>query len=243
MPSQVTRWLVVFALLLTALFLARRFLIPTTFGKYGHYRASAVDDNMAQEMQYAGQSACGECHEEVLAEKSKSKHGDVVCEVCHGPALNHTLSPEEILPPKPDKRGLCPLCHGYLASRPTGFPQIIVESHNPGKPCMSCHEPHQPKTPTVPAECSACHAMIAKTKAVSHHASLSCDTCHKATEDHKVDPPSSIPTKPSSSDFCGGCHDINAQSPKEIPRIDLTTHNERYLCWQCHYPHYPEGGE
>ncbi len=26
-----------------------------------------------------------------------------------------------------------------------------------------------------------------------------------------------------------------------FPRIDLDTHNSRYLCWQCHYPHFPEG--
>jgi ribosomal protein S27AE len=28
--------------------------------------------------------------------------------------------------------------------------------------------------------------------------------------------------------------------PPEIPRVEMRTHGERYLCWQCHYPHFPE---
>ena len=30
------------------------------------------------------------------------------------------------------------------------------------------------------------------------------------------------------------------KSDKEIPRVDMATHGERYVCWQCHYPHSPE---
>jgi ribosomal protein S27AE len=49
-----------------------------------------------------------------------------------------------------------------------------------------------------------------------------------------------LPKKPTSREFCGTCHSKEAKSPREIPRIDLTTHGGRYLCWQCHYPHFPE---
>jgi ribosomal protein S27AE len=48
------------------------------------------------------------------------------------------------------------------------------------------------------------------------------------------------PQKPRTREFCGGCHDPDEPSPKEVPRIDLATHGGRNLCWQCHYPHYPE---
>jgi hypothetical protein len=41
-------------------------------------------------------------------------------------------------------------------------------------------------------------------------------------------------------EFCGTCHARGADSPPEIPRIDLATHGGTYLCWQCHYPHHPE---
>ena len=26
-----------------------------------------------------------------------------------------------------------------------------------------------------------------------------------------------------------------------MPRVDIVEHGGRYLCWQCHYPHDPEG--
>jgi hypothetical protein len=25
-----------------------------------------------------------------------------------------------------------------------------------------------------------------------------------------------------------------------IPQVDLDTHGQPNLCWQCHYPHFPE---
>jgi ribosomal protein S27AE len=48
------------------------------------------------------------------------------------------------------------------------------------------------------------------------------------------------PTKPTERSFCGICHAEDAPTPLTIPRVDLSTHGEDYLCWQCHYPHYPE---
>jgi ribosomal protein S27AE len=41
-------------------------------------------------------------------------------------------------------------------------------------------------------------------------------------------------------EFCGKCHAEGASGPGEISRINLHTHNERYMCWDCHYPHHPE---
>jgi ribosomal protein S27AE len=27
---------------------------------------------------------------------------------------------------------------------------------------------------------------------------------------------------------------------KDVPKVDFASHGEKYLCWQCHYPHLPE---
>jgi hypothetical protein len=140
----------------------------------------------------------------------------------------------------PRERGYCPLCHEYLPSRPTGFPQVVAASHNPIRPCIQCHDPHDPKPPETPRECAACHATIARTKSVSHHAYVDCTTCHETAEEHKVSPRAFIPTKPSGRDFCGGCHGRRADSEPGIPRVDLLEHGANYECWQCHYPHLPE---
>lgn len=240
MPQQLTRLLIVFAVLVSGLAVARHFLLPETFGERGHYRAAAVEALLEQPIEYAGREACALCHTEIAATHSGARHQTVACEVCHGPAAAHTEDPGGNPLPAPRERGYCPLCHGYNPSRPTGFPQIDPVIHNPLKPCISCHNPHQPEPPHVPEECSACHGEIARTKAVSHHVLLPCTRCHKTPVQHRVTPRLVRPDKPRSREFCGGCHAQGAPSPREIPRIDLETHSGRYLCWQCHYPHYPE---
>jgi ribosomal protein S27AE len=50
----------------------------------------------------------------------------------------------------------------------------------------------------------------------------------------------STPGKPTTRESCGRCHSPEAQSPAQSPRVDLASHGERYVCWQCHYPHLPE---
>ncbi len=240
MPQQVTRLLTLFAVLAVVLVTGRHFLVPPTFGKLGHYRAAAVDAIAAQEVKYAGRQACVVCHEQEAAVHSRGHHQTVACEVCHGPGAAHVNSPGEVKPPAPRRREFCPVCHGYDSSRPTGFPQIDPVAHNPLQPCINCHQPHAPEPPHVPEQCSACHAEIARTKALSHHALLACTRCHETDKKHLVTPRLSLPQKPRTREFCAECHAREAKSSKEIPRIDLATHNPRYVCWQCHYPHFPE---
>jgi hypothetical protein len=240
MPQQVVRLAAVFTVAAVVFVVVRQSLVPDTFGDIGHYRAAAVDSIIAHPKKYAGHEVCSVCHTPIAEKRLASKHLGVTCEVCHGPAASHVASPGEVRPPAPRERGFCPLCHGYNASRPTGFPQIDPVAHNPLVPCMTCHDPHAPEPPVVPGECGACHGQIARQKAVSHHATLLCETCHEVLEEHKTEPRLNLPSKPATRDFCGTCHDRDAPSPARIPRIALSTHGEDYLCWQCHYPHYPE---
>lgn len=242
MPQQVPRLILVFALAAVGLIAARWYLVPETFGEQGHYRAAAIDSIIAHEKKYAGQQECALCHVGISARRLESNHRGVGCETCHGPAAAHVASPLEVKPSAPRERAFCPRCHEYNPSRPTGFPQIDPVAHNPLTPCIECHDPHEPEPPTVPEECSACHGQIARQKAVSHHTGLSCTTCHAAPVEHKTSPRSIRPSKPTGRSFCGACHSEDAPSPQQIPRIDLQAHHPRYLCWQCHYPHYPEAG-
>ncbi len=240
MPQQLTRLATLFAALILALILARSFLIPKTFGQLGHYRAAAVEEIGAADVKYAGHQACSTCHEDIAKTRAAGRHRNVACEVCHGPAANHVAAPTEVRPPAPKQRGYCPLCHGYDSARPSGFPQIDPVTHNPMRPCMTCHQPHAPETPRPPDACSACHGAIARTHAVSNHALIDCTRCHETSRQHKITPHLSRASKPASRAFCAECHARDAESPKEIPRVDVVTHGERYVCWQCHYPHFPE---
>ena len=55
-------------------------------------------------------------------------------------------------------------------------------------------------------------------------------------------PRDATPTRPTTRAFCGQCHAGTPPPGLHAPQIDLAAHNPEYLCWQCHYPHYPEAG-
>jgi DnaJ-class molecular chaperone len=238
LPDAVIRLSVVIILLIAAVSVVLSALPPAVKSR-ALQRAAAVQRALARDVKYAGANTCAECHEAEYSEKKEGYHRNVSCETCHGPAQEHTQNPVEFPPPAPRDRQFCPTCHAYNASRPRGFPQINPVTHNPLQPCIACHKPHDPKPPTVPGECTACHAEIERTKVVSPHALLECTTCHTVPEQHKISPRTVRPTKPTTREFCGQCHGAGSkvQGP---PKIDLATHGEKYLCWQCHYPHMPE---
>ena len=240
-PDQVLRLAILLGIVVVALIAARMRFVPESFGEIGHYRADAITAVESLPIHYAGTQVCAECHEDEAAVKAASYHRTLSCEVCHGPAAAHADDYEAQTPFVPRARGqACLECHEYLESRPTGFPQILEARHNPLEPCVDCHDPHDPTPPDVPSTCSACHAQIARTKAVSHHVSLECETCHEAPPEHRTDPRSYLPKKPATREFCGQCHGRDAERRADAPRVDVTSHGGRYLCWQCHYPHFPE---
>lgn len=239
-PPQVSRLVILFALVAFVLVAARASFIPPTFGEIGHYRSAAVTDERVIPVKYAGRFACAECHDDIVELHSGARHQTVSCEACHSALAGHIEDPGEAAPRVPNERDFCPRCHGYDAARPTGFPQIDQISHNPTEPCVNCHDPHIPEPPVPLTSCSACHGEIAQVKAASHHATLECETCHEAPVMHMETPRLFLAAKPTTREFCGGCHAEEADSLRGIPRIDLATHGDRYVCWQCHYPHFPE---
>ena len=239
-PEQATRLFFFLVVVIALLVSARSFLIPDDFGEFGHYRASAVEQEIANEIRFAGSAVCADCHDDFVEIKAGGFHRNVSCETCHGPAAAHVEDDEAIDLRLPRGRTYCPVCHEYLPSRPTGFPQIVSDSHNPLKPCIQCHQPHDPKPPETPKECSACHATISRTKMVSHHAYVECVQCHATPEEHKTDPREFLPRKPNSRSFCGSCHSDDSDGPLGVPTVDMISHGNGYVCWQCHYPHLPE---
>lgn len=240
LPDQVIRLLAV-AIIIMAVFISIRGLfIPATFGDLGHYRAASIDSIAALEISYAGYKACDECHDDIAISKAESYHQNVNCESCHGPAASHIESEGEILPHVPRDRDHCLICHVYNPAKPTGFPQIDPIAHNPVKPCIACHDPHVPDPPETLNGCSACHGDIYRTKALSPHAPLKCIECHTTPAEHASNPRFTSSKKPTNRTHCTKCHAKDSEADRFIPRIDAETHGERYLCWECHYPHYPE---
>ena len=243
-PEQVKRLGLVIGVVVIGTLVLRFVLLPDSVVSTPLHWAQAAEREAAKQPNFAGATECQMCHDGIVAKKSQGHHRGVACETCHGPASKHTEDPTAVKPPAPRDRSFCPVCHAYDPSRPTGFPQINPTTHNPLKACITCHSPHDPVPPQVPKECSACHAQIERTKAVSSHALIECTTCHNVPQQHKVSPRSALPSKPQVREFCGKCHGSGVaakDAPKEAPKIDLAAHGGRYLCWECHYPHMPEG--
>lgn len=144
-PPQITR-LTLLAVILVGLFLiARHFLVPSSFGKYGHYRADSIAEIEALPVNYAGHGDCGACHPGIVKIKDSSSHKNVACESCHGPAKAHTEDPMSVKPMRPKGRDFCGLCHSKNAARPKTMPQIDLDKHNTGVECTACHNSHAPR--------------------------------------------------------------------------------------------------
>lgn len=139
-----------FVIAFLAFWAIRGYVVPKTFGKYGHYRAAALDEIAARPPHYAGHETCETCHTDVMDAKKAGKHAHLNCEACHGPQSKHAEDPSSVTPAKLDTAGLCVRCHAASAARPKSFPQVNAEEHSNGVPCETCHQPHNPAIDATP---------------------------------------------------------------------------------------------
>ena len=135
-----------FVLAFLVFLVVRHFVVPRSFGQYGHYRGAAIGEIAAHPIKYAGHDTCETCHSDAADAKAKGKHAHVNCEACHEPQEKHATSddPSATKPPLPDSAVLCVRCHTASAAKPKGFPQVNPAEHSNGMPCDTCHKPHNP---------------------------------------------------------------------------------------------------
>ena len=122
----------------------RGYVVPKTFGQYGHYRGAAIGEIAAHPVKFAGHQTCEGCHSDIADTKTKGTHAHVNCEACHGALASHADDPASVTPAKPDTLVLCARCHTASAAKPKGFPQVDPAEHMGGVPCETCHNPHNP---------------------------------------------------------------------------------------------------
>ena len=133
----------------------RHFVVPPTFGEYGHYRGAAIGEIAARPVKFAGHQTCEACHSDIADTKTAGKHAHVNCEACHQALADHANDPTSVTPILPDTTVLCARCHTASAAKPAGFPQVNPAEHSGGMPCKTCHNPHSPamdgNAPAAPA--------------------------------------------------------------------------------------------
>jgi len=115
----------------------------TLRAEYG-FHLEKIEENVKEwrslPIQYAGASACIDCHQDIYTVWAKSNHIIVSCENCHGPARAHLENRARLT--GNTSRELCELCHAKLVSRPSDFPQVDVKKHGGQSECITCHNQH-----------------------------------------------------------------------------------------------------
>lgn len=144
MPVQLRRLIPIFLIFILLFLLIRHFLIPESFGEYGHYRGNTLEDVASQEMIHASKETCYDCHDDIQAMVANDLHAGLSCLICHGTGLKHAEDPSVDNIQKHGGREFCGRCHQINAARPVGIiSQIDLATHNPEfNDCSECHNPH-----------------------------------------------------------------------------------------------------
>ena len=128
-----------------ALFLGvRTLLVADDYGLLGPYRASALAQNRAKPIAFAGQLACVDCHTDVAELRKGNAHERISCESCHGALAAHAADPA-VAAPRPGGRTTCAICHVPDRAKPVGFKTVNFAEHAGDESCVSCHVPHAPR--------------------------------------------------------------------------------------------------
>lgn len=189
--------LIIVGLGLATAFVVRHLLIPETFGKFGFYRAGALDDEKARQPRHTGRAACTECHEDIATLHAGDVHASVECETCHGMGGKHVKDNDAPMA-RADAKEDCLVCHRLLDARPGGFPQVDWQKHyqfvgvkDPTTACVRCHSGHEPlyldhdlrtaRLHPLIQECTSCH--VGRTdetlkKPDTHPKIFQCAYCH-----------------------------------------------------------------
>lgn len=61
-----------FVLAFLAFLLIRGFVVPKSFGQYGHYRGAAIAEIAARPVTFAGHQACADCHTDIVTTKGQA---------------------------------------------------------------------------------------------------------------------------------------------------------------------------
>lgn len=142
--EHLVRLAAIFAIGTLVFVVARAQMVPDDFGKYGHYRAGAIDDERARTPVHAGQAACAECHPDIVELRAASRHKAIACESCHGAQGAHARGEVE-KPQRPDGRETCVRCHAAKTGKPRQYPTVVIKEHAGEEKCITCHTPHSPK--------------------------------------------------------------------------------------------------
>ncbi|WP_457574293.1 hypothetical protein [Desulfolithobacter sp.] len=154
--THVIRIVLVLAVVAVVGVTVRSMVIPESFGKYGHYRADAIKDEINRPIRNGTNAACLSCHPYIREMHLEGIHRTVSCEFCHGPVADH-VQDGKVIAKLPKKQGeeikiLCLRCHNkIIRARPReaikmiSMPEHLEQKHvRTDHICNQCHNVHSP---------------------------------------------------------------------------------------------------
>jgi len=159
-----------FVLAFLVFLVVRHYVVPKSFGQYGHYRGAAIGEIAQHPAKFVGHDACETCHSDVADKKKAGKHAHVNCEACHGAIFERLPVAEQ---PRPNlfQRAIA------LIVRPMPpDPLLLRHAEDPSvKPVL-------PDTAVLCARCHTASAAMPKgfpqVVPAEHSNGMPCETCH-----------------------------------------------------------------
>lgn len=151
--KHVARMIILVVLALAVFHIVRTLFTPVSFGRYGHYRADNVAEQINRPVVHGGAGSCQTCHGERNEQVRSGAHIRVECETCHAPLAFHVKDGVKTGDMVQNRSAaLCLRCHEKLEGKPPSFPQIQSTEHlsKMGAAagidvCLNCHNAHDPK--------------------------------------------------------------------------------------------------
>lgn len=150
-------WVVfVLAVIVAAGVGVRAMVVPDSFGKYGHYRATAIDDEINRPIRNRTNDSCLACHPFIRDIHLGGIHNTVSCEFCHGAYGDHVVEKKVVgklpVPQGAEITTLCLRCHNQIIrARPKeSIKMVTMPAHLEQKKvrldhsCDQCHNVHAP---------------------------------------------------------------------------------------------------
>jgi hypothetical protein len=161
-----------FVLAFLIFLVVRHYVVPKSFGQYGHYRGAAMGEIAAHPAKFAGHDTCEACHSDVADKKKTGKHAHVNCEACHGALYQHAPIPEQ------PRLGIYEHLVAMIGKSLPPDPPVLRHADDP-----TSVVPVKPDTGVL---CARCHtASAAKPKGfpqvvpADHSNGVPCQTCHQ----------------------------------------------------------------
>jgi hypothetical protein len=165
--------------------------VSSLYSQYGYHPEKNARTWAALTPVFSDSASCRRCHEPEYSRWTRSEHGAVACESCHGPLSAHSLDQSVVAGEAAARSNeICAACHAKVVGRPERIPQPDLTAHYGSRACLQCHDAHSAVAVRPPVlshpladlpACATCHgAEGMKPMPADHQRSIddACLACH-----------------------------------------------------------------